>query len=270
MRPRGGAGVQVVQMAGWEAMPADLATLVACRRAVGTGAGQDGPGAAGPIAGVIVSISFERMPEGGVPFNQSVSAGTMASVIEMLDDARGGYGRARGRAAACRGRATGRSAAPRRCGSAQELWAAVCWVPSCRSLSLNPPIIHRTAALLATENGVEYVPAAYREGVDTGPAGGVAGLRRRARATVKGVGQRLAVGMTRANRCRSAAPSPDGSARCCPRRERGRPGPTCATGRGRWSRARPAATGAVGTATITGTGHPGYTATRRDHRRGWR
>ena len=27
------AGVQVVQMAGWEAMPADLVTLVACRRA---------------------------------------------------------------------------------------------------------------------------------------------------------------------------------------------------------------------------------------------
>ena len=31
------AGVQIVQMAGWEAMPADLATLVACKRAVDGG-----------------------------------------------------------------------------------------------------------------------------------------------------------------------------------------------------------------------------------------
>ncbi len=33
------AGVQVVQMAGWEAMPADLTTLIACRRAAGDEAG---------------------------------------------------------------------------------------------------------------------------------------------------------------------------------------------------------------------------------------
>ena len=85
--PARAAGVQVVQMAGWDgAMPADLTTLLACRRAAGDAAGVDGPGAADPIAEVVVSVTFTRRPEGGVPFEQQVSAGTMASVVAMLDD----------------------------------------------------------------------------------------------------------------------------------------------------------------------------------------
>ena len=253
------AGVQVVQMAGWEAMPADLATLVACRRAVETGSGQDGPGAAGPVAEVLVSIRFERMPEGGVPFRQSVSAGTMASVIEMLDDAEADIV---GRADALLPAGAVRRGGPRpramRFG-AGALDGRVLG-PVVPVAFLNPPIIHRTAALLAAENGAAYAPATYREGVDTGPAGGVAGLRRRARATVKGAGQRLAVGMTRlplsirravAGRIRNVLPEagtgPSGSYL----RDWSWTVEARATGAG----------GAVGMATITGTGHPGYTAT---------
>ena len=95
------AGVQVVQMAGWEAMPADLTTLIACQRAAGPAApelsesvlrsglakrGPEalGPGAASPIASVHVGVRFLRRPEGGVPFKESVSAGTMASIVEIL------------------------------------------------------------------------------------------------------------------------------------------------------------------------------------------
>jgi hypothetical protein len=51
---------------------------------------------------------------------------------------------------------------------------------------LNPPIINRTAALLAAENGAGYRPANYREGVDKGSAGGSAGTRRKAWAALSG------------------------------------------------------------------------------------
>ncbi|WP_174296753.1 saccharopine dehydrogenase NADP-binding domain-containing protein [Sphingomonas bacterium] len=253
------AGVQVVQMAGWEAMPADLATLVACRRAAPEHTGDDGPGAADPITAVTVSIKFTRVPEGGVPFKQSVSAGTMASVIAMLDDP---DARFVGRTEALlpegsRGPKALRPA-PLRLG-AKEVDGRVLG-PVVPVAFLNPPIVNRTAALLAEERGEAYQPADYREGVDAGWSGGTGGLRRTARATMKGVGQRLAVGMTRLPlTVRRAIAS--GIRKILPEAGTGPSGSYLhdwnwtvqahATGRN----------GAVGTATIEGSGHPGYTAT---------
>ena len=253
------AGVQLVQMAGWEAMPADLATLVACKRAAGVGAGGDGPGAAGPIAEVTVSISFERKPEGGVPFKESISAGTMASVVEMLDDAEAGMV-GRPDALLPTGAVTTNASRP----GAMRFGAGTVngrvMGPVVPVAFLNPPIIHRTAALLAMESGRAYKPALYREGVEAGRTGGVAGLGRRVRAAAKGGVQRLAVGMTRlplsvrravAGRVRTILPKAG-------------TGPSGSYLRDWAWTVQARATchdGTVGTATIQGTGHPGYTAT---------
>ena len=253
------AGVQVVQMAGWEAMPADVATLVACKRAAAPGSDNDGPGAAAPIADIVVSISFERMPAGGVPFRQSVSAGTMASMVAMLDDTDAGLiGRADALLPAGAARQGGSRPGRMRFGATIDSGRSL--GPAVPVAFLNPPIIHRTAALLAGESGVAYRPAIYREGFDAGGADGVAALRRRMRSAVEGSVQRLVIGLSRLPIFVRRA----GAARLRKLLPAAGTGPS-----GRyltdWSwtvQARATAhDGAVGVATITGVGHPGYTAT---------
>lgn len=252
------AGVQVVQMAGWEAMPADLATLVACKRAA-PGSTDDGPGAAGPIVEVTVAIRFTRMPQGGVPFRQSVSAGTMASVIEMLDDPEA---RLVGRPEALLPKGSLRPNGPRPVAlhlGAREVQGRVMG-PVVPVAFLNPPIINRTAALLAAERGEDYHPAIYREGVDTGRAGGGGGRRRKARATVKGGVQRLAVGMTRLPLVARRAIA-SGIRKFLPEAGTGPSGSYLHDWDWTVEARAVAHDGAVGTATIEGSGHPGYTAT---------
>lgn len=253
------AGIQIVQMAGWEAMPADLATLVACRRAMEDELGDDGPGAAEPISSVTVSIRFKRLPTGGVPFKQSVSAGTLASIVEMLDD---GEARLVGRSDAL---LPAHAVVPREPRPAAmrfgigDLDGRVLG-PVVPIAFLNPPIIHRTAALLAAERGVTYRPAVYREGVDLGRSTGSAGFRRKVEAALKGSMQHIAAGTTRlplavrravAGQVRKILPKPG-------------TGPSGSYLRDwEWAvTARAVGTdGVVGSATIEGTGHPGYTAT---------
>jgi len=253
------AGVQVVQLAGWEAMPADLTTLLACQRAVAqtgdpAGAAVDGPGAEAPIARVDVLVSFSRKPAGGVPFKQAVSGGTLASIVEMLDDpdARivgrpGGLlpepaslpARLRLRPGTVMGRVLG---------------------PVVPVAFLNPPIVHRTAALLAAERGVAYRPATYVEGVDLGPVSGLRGRWRQVQAAVHGGLQRAMVWVTR-------LPLPVRrwlGARLRKRLPKAGTGPTDRYLRDwDWTVQARATTpaGAVGVATLTGSGHPGYTAT---------
>ena len=253
------AGVQVVQMAGWEAMPADLTTLVACRRAAGPGSGPDGPGAADPIADVVVTIEFPRQPAGGVPFRQAVSAGTLASIVEMLDDPQAGLvGRPDALLPARAADEGGARPGALRLGLGVHGGRVL--GPVVPVAFLNPPIIHRTAALLAAERGAAYRPATYREGVDSGPAAGLAGLGRRWRAKGEGGLQRLAVGLTR-------LPLPVRRAAAARLRKLL---PAAGTGPSgvylydwEWLVAARAVSreGTVGTATLAGTGHPGYTAT---------
>lgn len=253
------AGVQVVQMAGWEAMPADLVTLIACKRAAEAGSDPDGPGAAGPIKDVTVSIKFKRMPEGGVPFKQSVSAGTMASVIEMLDDAEAGLvGRPDALLPAGAVDRGGPRPGAMRFG-ASEVDGRVLG-PVVPVAFLNPPIIHRTAALLAAERGEHYRPAAYREGVDVGKSAGSAGIRRKVRAAIKGSVQRLAVGLTRLPlSVRRAAASR--ARKILPEAGSGPSGSYLHDWEWTVEAHATSRDGTIGTATIEGTGHPGYTAT---------
>ena len=251
------AGVQVVQMAGWEAMPADLTTLIACHRAAGDAAGADGPGAAAPIRDVTVTVTFTRRPEGGVPFKQQVSAGTLASIVAMLDDPDAALvGHADALLPEGADKTTGSDRL--RFGNGDANGRVLGPVPPVAFL--NPPIIHRTAALLAGERGEPYRAAPYVEGEDMGDATLGGALGRQLRAKAKGGLQHLAVAAT-------ALPLPVREAAAAGLR---RILPEAGTGPSdsyledwAWT-VEARATGdddAVGVATIEGTGHPGYTAT---------
>ncbi len=251
------AGVQIVQMAGWEAMPADLTTLIACRRAAGDGAGPDGPGASEPIKDVVVTVTFTRRPDGGVPFKQQVSAGTLASIVAMLDDPDASLV---GHADALlpKGAAEGTASDRLHFGDDDADGRVLGPVPPVAFL--NPPVIRRTAALLAAERSAPYRPAPYVEGEDMGDAtlGGALGHKLRAKA--KGGLQHLAVAATDLPLpVREAAAA--GLRRILPEAGTG-PSDSYLEDWAWTVEAR--ATGAdnaVGVATIEGTGHPGYTAT---------
>ncbi len=251
------AGVQIVQMAGWEAMPADLTTLIACRRAAGDGAGPDGPGASEPIKDVVVTVTFTRRPEGGVPFKQQVSAGTLASIVAMLDDPDAslvGHADALLPKDASKGTASDRL----HFGDGDADGRVLGPVPPVAFL--NPPIIRRTGALLAAERNAPYHPAPYVEGEDMGDANFGGALGRQLRAKAKGGLQQLAVAAT-------DLPLPVREAAAAGLR---RVLPEAGTGPSdsyledwAWTVEARAigADGTLGTATIEGTGHPGYTAT---------
>ena len=120
------ASVQVVQMAGWEAMPADRTTLIACRRAAGDGAGPDGAGAAEPTRQVTVSVTFTRRLEGGVPFKQKVFARMLSSIIAMLDDPNASLV---GHADALLPNGIGKAIASDRLHFRMAMSMAACWAP---------------------------------------------------------------------------------------------------------------------------------------------
>lgn len=257
------AGVQVVQMAGWEAFPADLVTLLACQQAAaGTATdavdpwGPDGPGAADPIRRVDVTVRFTRRPGGAPAPGQSVSGGTLASVVAMIED-RGsrvlgdpaGLLPDSGSARAVRSTSPLRIR-PRR----QQRRLLGSFTPVA---FLDPPVLHRTAALLAEERGAAHRPATVQESLDLGEQHGAAAWARAAaeagmqRALIRLAHLPRAVRRTATRLARQALPDPG----------------TGPTGRHlhdwAWTvRAdATATTGASGTAVLDGVGHPGYTAT---------
>ena len=171
-------------------MPADLTTLVACQRAAAhlgskedTRLGPFGPAAAAPIASVYVAIRFLRRPVGGVPFKESVSAGTMASIVEILKDPEA---RLVGQPESLLPRdfAQHRRKQP----APLNLWPLVkanrVFGPVVPVAFLDPPVVHRTAAILASERGTPVDFSAYREGVDLGASTGSGSLRRPLAATL--------------------------------------------------------------------------------------
>lgn len=249
------AGVAVVQMAGWEAMPADLTTLLACRTAVGSSGSDDGPGANDPIATVDVTTSFTRLPEGNGGLGQSVSGGTLASIVAMLcDDGSAAIGDPaallpeRSSADSVRITSPLRLLPFTRAGRGRGPVVPVAF--------LDPPIIHRTAALLAADQGVVHAPATFDERNDLGPS------RRRVLlgATALAAVQRTFIIV-------ACLPSPfrrliaAALRHAVPKAGTGPSGHFLTD----WSwqvHARATSRhGGVGEATMTGTGHPGYTAT---------
>ena len=257
-RAAAAAGVAVVQMAGWEALPADLTTLLACREAArgdaGTGSG-DGPGANDPITTVDVTTSFSRTPAGGSGRGQSVSAGTLASIVAMLSDAGAAavgdpaaFLPDTGSADSVRTTSPLRMRPYTRDGRARGPIVPVAF--------LDPPIIHRTAALLAADRGDRHVPATFDERNDLGPSGRRVLLRAAALASI----QRTFIVVAH-------LPSPlrrliaGALRRAVPEAGSGPDGHHLSDWAWTVQAIATSRDGGVGEATLTGTGHPGYTAT---------
>lgn len=248
------AGCQVVQLAGWEALAPDVTALQACR--IAADADDAGPGAAGPIRRVDILTSFAHQPKarGG-----AVSAGTLGSIVEIFSDPDAHImGDPAGLLA--RGSAADkvRRASPLRVRP---------WVRDGRLIGaqipvafLNPPLLHRTAALLAEPHGRPHQPARIREGIDHGSIHSTKGFLAAVTQGLSSLGQRCAAVAVRlplrlrlvlAAGLRRVLP-PTGS------------GPSDEALDGwRWTvTAHAQATdGRTGAAALSGTGHPGYTST---------
>lgn len=256
------AGVQIVQMVGWEAMPADVTTLVAAQRACAAGDDlpqMDGPGAGGPIRAVDVAVNFTRTPKGPKGLSKSVSGGTLASVFaQLIDDDASLVGDVGGLLLDAEVAAAARHRSPLRV--RPRVKGGRLFGPVVPVAFLNPPIVHRTAALLADENRATYRPALYWEGTDNGPFRGWRSTYSLLAAVKKSAGQRTLVFIAR-------TPAKPRHiivallARFLPKPGTGPEG-TYLTDWA-WTVKAHVTTysGAQATSILNGTGHPGYTAT---------
>jgi short subunit dehydrogenase-like uncharacterized protein len=251
------ARIRIVQMAGWEALPSDLTTLLASRRAVANEglAAQEGPGASEPVTDVLVISTFSRKPEGKLPMSEAVSAGTMSSVVQMLENENA---RLLGRSEVLMPVEQEARPAPLRLSPfAANGRILACFAPVA---FLNAPIVHRTAALQASERNRVYRSARYREGDDMGSSKGSGTIRRFAIAWLRTSAQRLIIATAH-------APAPlrrlvaSGLRKIVPAAGTG------PTGRFQtdweWTVTAQVLTesGQIGKARLHGRGHPGYTAT---------
>ncbi|MGQ7295943.1 saccharopine dehydrogenase NADP-binding domain-containing protein [Quadrisphaera sp. KR29] len=255
------AGCQVVQLAGWEALPPDVAGLHACRAAVGAGPGEWGPGAGAPVDRLDLSVRFHAVPRGVRSLADAVSAGTLASVVEVLTDPGAGVV---GDPAAllpsddAAGAAAVRRASPLRV--RPHTAAGRLLGPVVPVAFLDPPVLHRTAALLAREAGEPHRPARVREGIDSGAV-------LRPRTLLVWPGQVLLAAAQRGVAALTRMPLGARSRLAAVVRRRlpaAGTGPSAAVLHGwRWEVAAQAVTadGRRGAASLRGTGHPGYTAT---------
>jgi short subunit dehydrogenase-like uncharacterized protein len=162
-RPASEAGVKVVQVCGFEALPPDLAVQLAAetaREAFGE-----------ELAEVDVSVAITGTPPGMPRPSDMISGGTFQSVAEMvghpnpaaLNDP--GSLIADPRVADAVRRRSPIVLRPRR-----DARGAVVG-PMAPAPFINPAVIHRSAALWAAERGVAAEPFRYREGVALqGPA----------------------------------------------------------------------------------------------------
>jgi short subunit dehydrogenase-like uncharacterized protein len=255
------AGIRIVQMAGWEALPADLTTLLASRRAVADGHRAaaptvEGPGNAHPVERCLVTARFTRKPDGNLPVSEAVSAGTLASIVEMLKNRNADLiGRPDALLPPSAASQRPRGLRLRPFDDDGRLIA-----PFTPVAFLNAPVVHRTAALLAAERGDAYQPGRYLEGDELGASSGFASIPRIAEAWVRTGMQQSIVGLARA----------PGQVRSIVSGVLGRMVPAPGTGpSGRfqtdweWRVQATAATadGRTGEAVLDGRGHPGYWAT---------
>jgi short subunit dehydrogenase-like uncharacterized protein len=151
------AGAKVVQVCGFESLPPDLAVLLAAEEAEERG--EDG------LAEVEVVVSTTRMPSGLPRPSDLLSGGTMQSSAETVADERasdlgdpGALVSSLSDADAVR-RASPITVAPRR-GPGNRVIA-----PMVPAAFINPPVIHRSAALRAAATERPFRPFRYREGV---------------------------------------------------------------------------------------------------------
>jgi short subunit dehydrogenase-like uncharacterized protein len=150
------AGVKIVNTSGFEALPVDLAVLLAAETARERWA-ED-------AAQVDVDVTISQ-PRGRRKLGDMVSGGTLQSGAEGLDDAEAAVladpaalvedpeGAARVR------QASPLAIAPRFGGDGEVIG------PMMPGPFINPAVIHRSAAMLAAEEGRQFEPFRYREGM---------------------------------------------------------------------------------------------------------
>lgn len=150
------AGVKVIEVCGFEALPPDLAVLLAAETARERW-GED-------LAEADVDVSSQQ-PAGRLGLQDLVSGGTMQSMAEVL----GGDGAAEAADSAALIDDPARAEAVRR-RSPIALAPRVnargdAIAPMTPAAFINPAVIQRTAALLAAERGESGEPLRYREGI---------------------------------------------------------------------------------------------------------
>jgi short subunit dehydrogenase-like uncharacterized protein len=159
------AGVKVVQVSGFEALPPDLAVLLAAETARERWNEE--------LSEVDLDVATQQ-PAGRLGPAELISGGTLQSMAEAL----GGEGATEvadpaalipdAELAAAVRRRSPIDLAPRFNGRGEAI------APMTPIAFINPAVIHRTAALLAAERGVDPEPLRYREGI--GIPGGPASL----------------------------------------------------------------------------------------------
>jgi short subunit dehydrogenase-like uncharacterized protein len=154
--PARSAGVKIVQVSGFEALPPDLAVLLAAETARERW-GEE-------LTEVDVDVSF-RPPPGRLTLADSVSGGTLQSGAEQMDDPDAALVADPAAlipdqtlAEAVRGHSP-IATAPRFNARGEVIG------PMTPSAFINPAVIHRTAMLTAEPRGAQPRPFRYREGV---------------------------------------------------------------------------------------------------------
>jgi short subunit dehydrogenase-like uncharacterized protein len=182
------AKLKIMQVSGFEALPPDLAVLLAAE-AAGERWGED-------LAEVDVDVSTQQ-PKGRIGLSDLISGGTLQSAASAI----GGEAAEEVTdpaalivdtelAAAVRSRSP-ISLAPRFNSRGDVL------APMTPSAHINPAVIHRSMALLAADRGAEAKPFRYREGV-TLPGSGATLPLRYAAAALLGATQAGLAALTRA------------------------------------------------------------------------
>lgn len=182
------AKLKIMQVSGFEALPPDLAVLLAAETARERW-GED-------LTEVDVEVSTQQ-PEGKIALSDMISGGTLQSSAEALGD-EGAEALtdpavliADSELAAAVRRRSPIPLAPRFNARGDVL------TPMTPAAFINPAVIHRTAALLAADRGAPAEPFRYREGI-TLPGGGASLPLRYAAAALLGATQAGFAALSRA------------------------------------------------------------------------
>ena len=156
------ARVAIVQTAGFEALPADLAVELA-RDALRPSR----------LATADVQLSVRAAPSAGPA--DGISGGTAQSIVAMLGDPEDpALDDVAFRVPSQADAARIRSASPNR------LWPRIAAgqviAPMIPAAFINPPVLHRSAWLLSREAGARFIPLRYRDGMRFGRFSGVRGV----------------------------------------------------------------------------------------------
>jgi short subunit dehydrogenase-like uncharacterized protein len=247
------AGVKVVQVCGFEALPPDLAVQLAAATARERWDAE--------LAQVDVSVSITGQPPGLPRPSDLISGGTFQSMAEVigstdpssLTDPAALIADPRA-AAAVRARSP-IGLRPRR----GRDGAAI--APMSPAAFINPAVIQRTAAVIAAERGIALEPFRYREGLAIGGSGLTLPLRMGAATLLSGtqIGMRAAARSRPAVRGRVAS----GLRRMLPDSGFGPASDRLEPWRWRLVADALASNGSELSVTVDAEGHPGYLATAR-------